>query len=94
MYYDSLYGGVDKKAEDYDTEMEYITNKKMLLNIVYNLFAWDNLPNNLSSRFIEMTLINTGKIAFYEHDEYGLMSLPFDILRSSLILIASLLFRI
>ena len=51
MYYDSLYGGVDKKSEDYDTEMEYITNKKMLLNIVYNLFAWKNLPNNLSSRF-------------------------------------------
>ena len=39
MYYDSLYGGVDKKSEDYDTEMEYITNKKMLLNIVYNLLA-------------------------------------------------------
>ena len=84
MYYGSLYGGVDKKPEDYDTEMEYITNKKMLLNIVYNLFSWDNLPDNLSSRFIEMTLINTGKIAFYEHDKYGLMSLPFDILNEIL----------
>ena len=83
MYYDSLYGGVDKKPEDYDTEIEYITNKKMLLNIVYNLFAWDNLPDNLSSRFIEMTLVNNGMIAFYENEDYGLMSLPCDILNEN-----------
>ena len=37
MYYDSLYGGVDKKPEDYDTEIEYITNKKMIYSLIYSL---------------------------------------------------------
>ena len=47
MYYDSLYGGVDRKAEDYDTEMEYMTNKKMLLNIEIQMLNFMQFASQL-----------------------------------------------
>ena len=57
MYLDSFYDGVDLKENDYKNMIEYRMIKERLYNVIFSLFTWENLPSNLSSRFIEKTLM-------------------------------------
>lgn len=76
MYLDSFYDGVDLKENDYKNMVEYRMIEERLCNVIFSLFTWENLPSNLSSRFIEKTLMTEGCIGFYINNEYGIMSLP------------------
>ena len=39
-----------------------------------NRFVWKNLPNNIDRDFIEKTIQEEGKIAFFNHPTYGLVA--------------------
>lgn len=44
--------------------------------LTINRFKWSNLPNGVESRHIEKALFETGQVAFYEDNVYGLLVLP------------------
>lgn len=44
-------------------------------NLALNRFRWENLPEGLTSRNIEMQLFNTGQVFFTKTDDYGYICL-------------------
>ena len=49
----------------------YDFNFRTFEKLVKNLFVWENLPNNIPSRFIENVLFSNGQGCFYKHPETG-----------------------
>lgn len=45
-------------------------------NIALNLYEWDNLPEGMDSRHIEMALLMNGQAFFYDDEELGFICLP------------------
>ena len=45
-------------------------------NIALNLYEWDNLPEGMEGRHIELALLQNGQAFFYEHDHLGFICLP------------------
>lgn len=45
-------------------------------NIALNLYEWDNLPEGMESRHIEMALLLHGQAFFYDDEELGFICLP------------------
>lgn len=45
-------------------------------NIALNLYEWENLPEGMESRHIEMALLLNGQAFFYEHEHLGFICLP------------------
>ena len=49
-----------------------------LVDIAISSFKWENLPEGIDPRFLEITLFYNGQIAFFKDDEMGVMlALPF-----------------
>lgn len=49
-----------------------------LVDIAISSFKWENLPEGVDPRFLEITLFYNGQIAFFKDDEMGVMlALPF-----------------
>ena len=48
-----------------------------LQDIAISSFKWNNLPESVDARFLELTLFYQGKIAFFEDDVMGMLCLPF-----------------
>lgn len=46
-----------------------------LTTLAYQLFEWKNLPDSIDPRFLEMSLINNGFVAFYKDKTLGYMAL-------------------
>ena len=46
----------------------------ILFMLFTNRFVWKNLPNNIDRDFIEKTIQEEGKIAFFNHPTYGLVA--------------------
>lgn len=42
-----------------------------LCRIIYNIYMWENLPDTMDARFLEMSLMNDGVAGLYEHPMYG-----------------------
>lgn len=49
----------------------------MLLNISLGMFEWKNLPMTIDERFLELTLFEDGKIAFFKDEVMGFLCLQF-----------------
>ena len=45
-------------------------------NIALNLYEWDNLPEGMDSRHIELALMMNGQAFFYDDEELGFICLP------------------
>ena len=45
-------------------------------NIALNLYEWENLPNGLEGRHIELALLQHGQAFFYDHEHLGFICLP------------------
>lgn len=59
-----------------DSYDEFTRNYLYYKNIALNVYKWENLPNNMESRFIEQALFSNGQAFFFDHPELGLMCLP------------------
>lgn len=46
-----------------------------LHSLVYQLFEWENLPDSVDPRFLEMTLHRYGFCGFYKHKDYGFIAM-------------------
>lgn len=51
-----------------NNEFSYIQYYNRLTDIGLNLFKWNNLPNSIDERFLELTLFETGKAIFFLDD--------------------------
>lgn len=63
-------------------QLRYMYIRK-LMNMCYSRFKWEGLPNTITSRFIEQTLVNDGLVVFYRRvlktargDVEGYLALP------------------
>ena len=59
-------------------EAEYNRLMRHYQTLALNRFKWENLPNGIESRYIEMMLYDNGECAFFEHPDLG-----FCVLRSN-----------
>ena len=59
-------------------EQEYNRLIRHYQTLALNRFKWENLPNGIESRYIEMMLYDNGECAFFEHPDLG-----FCVLRSN-----------
>ena len=59
-------------------EQEYNRLMRHYQTLALNRFKWENLPNGIESRYIEMMLYDNGECAFFEHPDLG-----FCVLRSN-----------
>lgn len=57
-----------------DTYYDYFM---MLLNISLSMFEWKNLPMTIDERFLELTLFEDGKVAFFKDEVMGFLCLQF-----------------
>lgn len=55
------------------------TGKYLIFNILKELFItsfkWENLPKEVNQRYLELALFEHGKVAFFEDDEIGFLTL-------------------
>lgn len=51
--------------------VEYSYYYREFERLLLTMFTWDNLPDGISQRFIEQTLINTGLCIFYKSKKLG-----------------------
>lgn len=49
----------------------------LLCMLCINRFEWHNLPDEIDSRFLELTLMRNGRAVFFYDEAYGYMCLPF-----------------
>ena len=47
-----------------------------LMSIALSCFKWENLPNSIDERFLELTLANRGSCLFFKDEELGFLTLP------------------
>ena len=52
-------------------EQEYNRLIRHYQTLALNRFKWENLPNGIESRYIEMMLYDNGECAFFEHPDLG-----------------------
>lgn len=60
-----------------------LLNNSMDFNVLYyhykilslSLFTWENLPNGIEGKDIELMLFNNGEVAFYNNNQLGLLCL-------------------
>lgn len=58
----------------------FIHNKNKVLSLVTSIFNWENLPDEIDKRFIEISLIKYGQLAFfYEEEVKQFCILPFTV---------------
>ena len=55
----------------------YIQCFERLKNIAITRFKWNDLPDTMDERFIELTLFGDARITFFEDEVLGYLSLPF-----------------
>lgn len=55
------------------TYMQYYNR---LVELSTAMFDWQNLPETVDSRFLEMTLFSNGQAVFFEDDTLGFLALP------------------
>lgn len=55
----------------------YIQCFDRLKDIAITRFKWNNLPDTIDERFLELTLFNEGKITFFEDEVMGPLALPY-----------------
>ena len=63
-------------------QLRYMYIRK-LMNMCYSRFKWEGLPNTITARFLEQTLVNDGLVVFYRRvlktargDVEGYLALP------------------
>lgn len=47
-----------------------------LMSIALSCFKWENLPDSIDERFLELTLANRGSCLFFKDEELGFLTLP------------------
>lgn len=47
-----------------------------LMSIALSCFKWENLPDSIDERFLELTLVNRGSCLFFKDEELGFLTLP------------------
>lgn len=62
-----------KIETQYRNSLTYNTLYNSLKLTAINLFEWDNLPNKIPARFIELSLYRYGLVGFYKDDSLGLV---------------------
>lgn len=66
---------INSQLTNFTTYNMYV---RQLLSLAQNVFVFDNLPKSLNKRYINNTLLNKGKIAFFNDEYLGLLALPFE----------------
>lgn len=66
---------INSQLSNFSTYNMYV---RQLQSIALNVFILDNIPDTLNKRYINKTLLNSGKIAFFKDDVLGLVALPFE----------------
>lgn len=46
------------------------------LNIALNRFKWENIPDTVDARFLELKLLTTGSTLFFKDEDFGFVALP------------------
>ena len=52
-------------------DQTYIDYQERMKKIALSMFEWQNLPNSMNARFIELCLFYNGQAAFLYDDDYG-----------------------
>lgn len=54
----------------------YVHYFEQLEQLAISMFAWDNLPDTMDERFLELTLFKNGQAILFEDEVMGKLSLP------------------
>lgn len=68
--------GIKMQYSDITNHVLYADYFERLKNIAVNIIKWENLPNTISSRIIELTLFDRGYICYFNDEYLGNLCLP------------------
>lgn len=54
----------------------YIQYFDRLTELAISMFEWQNLPDTVDARYMELVLFNRGQIVFFKDDDLGYLALP------------------
>ena len=60
----------------YMNNRTYMMYYNRLTELAISMFAWDNLPDTVDPRFLELTLFNYGNAVFFKDEIIGELALP------------------
>lgn len=63
---------ISKKVNNHN---DYLIIYNILKNLFLSTFKWNNLPKEINKRYLEMTLFECGKLAFFYDENLGYTSL-------------------
>lgn len=60
----------------YMNNRTYMMYYNRLTELAISMFEWENLPDTVDPRFLELVLFNNGNAVFFEDEEIGHLALP------------------
>ena len=76
MYFNNI-KNKGKNINKYKNNRSFMNAYATLYNLCVNMFQWEGLPDTIDERFVERTLIESGRISIAKDDELGFIALPF-----------------
>lgn len=64
------------KASANKNKMSYISYFERLTELALSVFKWENLPDSVNERFLELTLLEKGYALFFNDEIMGPLALP------------------
>ena len=63
------------KTQVRETEQAFVNYYEWLKNLALSLFVWENLPDTVNERYLEMTLFDKGQVLFFQDPTRGFLAL-------------------
>lgn len=65
-----------KSKNEWLNDNTYIMYYQRLVDYALSMFEWEGLPDSISKRFLELTLLDNGSAVFFKDPDLGYMALP------------------
>jgi hypothetical protein len=66
-----------KNVTEWENTRTYQMYLSRLQDYALSMFKWEGLPSSINERFLEMKMLQEGKILFFKDEEMGFLALPF-----------------
>lgn len=68
-----------KKKTQYQNDETYLMYYDRLYNYAITMFEWTGLPEEINKRFLEVKMLEEGKLVFFKDDSLGFLTLPVNV---------------
>jgi hypothetical protein len=80
IWNNTFVGGENVKRKKWESAQEnndtYLMYYNRLRDYALSLFEWTNLPDSINERFLEIKMLEEGRVVFFEDETLGYLALP------------------